>query len=335
LSEGVAGAPEAPARAPSPRRGSAASQGRIAITGVHSFLGSRALRALLGEHPASSLVTIDLEPATGIGAGVEHARVDLLQPGADEVLLGLLRAQRVDRVVHCAIPVASAGRGDSARLGAAGTLSLLAASAAAGVRQFTMRSFTELYGARPGNPSEIGEDAPLRADARLGWVRGKLEAESHAAAFARRYPGMRVGVLRFASILGQGASSLHARMLERELVPVPRDGNPFVQLLHPDDACDALLKAVQNGADGAFNIVPKASIPWRTAVLLAERTALPLPAPLVRVASPLLWGASGGVVEYLQHPCVADGTRARVELGFTPRYRSRESLAVWLLGRQS
>jgi UDP-glucose 4-epimerase len=293
------------------------------------------LRALLGEHPADALVTIDLEPASGLGASVQHARVDLLDPAADKALLDVLRGHRVDRVVHCAIPGATPGRGDSARLGAAGTLSLLAASAAAGVQQFTMRSFAELYGARPGNASDITEDAPLRADARLSWVRSKLEAESHAAAFARRYPGMRIGVLRFAPILGHGADSLHGRMLERQLVPVPRAGNPFVQLLHPDDASDALVKAIHEGAHGAFNIVPKASIPWRTAVLLAERTALPLPAALVRAASPLLWGVSGGFVEYLQHPCVADGTRARLELGFTPRYRSRESLAVWLLGCRS
>jgi len=289
----------------------------------------------MGEHPSDALVTIDLQPASGLGAGVEHVRVDLLEPRADEALLDVLRARRVDRIVHCAIPGGSSGRGDSARLGSAGTLSLLAASAAAGVRQFTMRSFTELYGARPGNATDLTEEAPLRADARLSWVRGRLDAESHAVAFARRYPGMRIGVLRFAPILGHGAASLHARMLERQLVPVPRAGNPFVQLLHPDDARDALVRAIHDGADGAFNIVPKAAIPWRTAVLLAERTALPLPAALVRAASPWLWGASGGFVEYLQHPCVADGTRARLELGFTPRYRSRESLAVWMLGRRS
>jgi nucleoside-diphosphate-sugar epimerase len=118
-------------------------------------------------------------------------------------------------------------------------------------------------------------------------------------------------------------------------VPVPRGSNPFVQLLHPDDASTALLAAVERGAEGAFNVVPKAPIPWRTAVLLADRVALPLPSSLVRVASPMLWGVPGGFVDYLEHACVADGARARSQLGFAPRYRSRESLAVWLLGRRS
>ena len=51
-----------------------------------------------------------------------------------------------------------------------------------------MRSFTAVYGARGQNPNFLTEDQPLQPNPALAWVRDKLEAEQHAAAFARRYP---------------------------------------------------------------------------------------------------------------------------------------------------
>ena len=43
-----------------------------------------------------------------------------------------------------------------------GTLNLLAAAAAAGVRHVVLRSFTAVYGARGQNPNFLTEDRPLQ-----------------------------------------------------------------------------------------------------------------------------------------------------------------------------
>ena len=94
-----------------------------------------------------------------------------------------------------------------------GTLNVLAAAAAAGVRHVVLRSFTAVYGARGQNPNFLTEDLPLQPSPGLAWVRDKLEAEQHAASFARRYPQMAVtrAALR-AALRARRAHLLHAHL---------------------------------------------------------------------------------------------------------------------------
>jgi hypothetical protein len=52
-----------------------------------------------------------------------------------------------------------------------------------------------------------------------------------------------------------------------------------------------------------------------------------------------LWWASGvgeapgGFIDYARFPCVADGEKAKVELGFAARHSSREALESYLAYR--
>ena len=62
------------------------------------------------------------------------------------------------------------------------------------------RSFTAVYGARGQNPAFLTEEHPPRPDERFFWMKDKLEAEQHALSFARRYPQMKVTVLRLAPL---------------------------------------------------------------------------------------------------------------------------------------
>ena len=40
--------------------------------------------------------------------------------------------------------------------------------------------------------------------------------------------------------------------------------------------------------------------------------------------------APGGFIDYVRYPFVADGEKARRELGFEPRYTSRDALMAYL-----
>ena len=75
-------------------------------------------------------------------------------------------------------------------------------------------------------------------------MRDKVEAEEHAFSFSRRYPGLGVTVLRFATLLGPGVHTFYTRVFSKRVVPVVLGYDPLVQLLHPDDA----LRAVDAGA---------------------------------------------------------------------------------------
>jgi UDP-glucose 4-epimerase len=178
----------------------------------------------------------------------------------------------------------------------------------------------------------------LQPNLALGWARDKLEAEQHAASFARRYPGMKITVLRLATLFGPGVRTFYTAIFDKRLVPVLMGYDPLVQLLHPDDALSAFTAAIERRAPGAFNIVPTRPIPLLAALHLAGTVPVPVPHPLAYPAADLLWSsgfadAPAGFVDFARYPFLADGDKARRELGFTARYGSREALDAYLRDR--
>jgi len=308
---------------------------RIAVTGIDSFLGSRVLRRLAESHGGKALVAVDVaDPPAALG--VRHRAIDLTEPASDQRLLDVLREDEVETVVHAAVLTNPRRDGSYAHeLESIGTLNVLAAAAAAGVGHVVLRSFTAVYGAHGRNPAFLTEDRPLQPNLSLGWVRDKLEAEQHAASFARRYPGMKITVLRVAPLFGPGVQTFYTAIFDHRLVPVLMGYDPLVQLLHPDDALAAFLTAVERRAAGPFNIVPTRPIPLLTALHLAAKVPVPIPHPVAYPASDLLWSAGladapGGFIDFVRYPFLGDGDKARRELGFTARHSSRDALTAYL-----
>jgi UDP-glucose 4-epimerase len=309
--------------------------GRTAVTGIASFLGSRVLRRLVEARGGEAVVAVDIAapPAT---LSVRHREVDFTQPASDQRLLDVFRDEQVDTVVHTAFFTNPRRDGTYAHeLESIGTLNLLAAAAAAGVSHVVLRSFTAVYGARGENPQFLTEERPLQPSLGLSWVRDKLEAEQHAASFARRYPEMRVTLLRFAPLFGPGIHNFYTAIFDHRVVPVLMGYDPLMQLLHPEDAMAGFMAGVEHGRAGAFNIVPSRPIPLVTALHLSAKVPVPVPHPAAYVAADLLWAsgvvaAPGGFVDYVRYPFLGDGEKARRELGFTPRHSSRDALTAYL-----
>jgi UDP-glucose 4-epimerase len=311
------------------------SAGRLAVTGTSSFLGSRLLRRLAGERGGDALVALDVA-APPPALGVRHRAVDFTEPASDQRFLDAFREEEVDTVVHTAFFTSPRRDASHAHeLESIGTLNLLAAAVAAGVRHVVMRSFTAVYGASGQNPSFLTEERPLPAGSGLRWLRDKLEAEQHAASFARRYPALGLTLLRFAPLFGPGVHTFYTRIFDHRVVPVLMGFDPLLQLLHPDDALSAALRAIERRPRGAFNVVPRHPIPLVTALHLAAKIPVPVPHPIAYLAADALWStgvgdAPGGFVDYVRYPCVADGAKAARELGWSAAYSSREALDAYL-----
>jgi UDP-glucose 4-epimerase len=312
---------------------------RTAITGTASFLGGRLLRRLVSARGADAVLAVDITPPPTTLQGVRHRMVDLTLPGADRRLVEVFREEDVDTVVHAAF--FTTPRRDSAyahELESIGTLHLAAGAAAAGVRHLLLRSFTAVYGARGQNPSFLTEERKPDADSRLAWVRDKVEAEAHAFSFSRRYPALGVTVLRFATLVGAGVHTFYTRLLSKRVVPVPLGYDPLIQMLHPDDALDATVLALEKGPCGVINVVPRATITLLTALHLSDKVIVPVPHPAAYPLAELFWAsgvgeAPGGFIDYARFPCVADGEKAKLELGFVARHSSREALESYLAYR--
>jgi UDP-glucose 4-epimerase len=309
---------------------------RVAVTGTASYLGGRILRRLVEKRGTDGVVAVDIATPPTTLQGLRHRMVDLTLPGADQRLVDVFGEENVDTVVHAAF--FTTPRRDAAyshELESIGTLHLAAAAAAGGVRHLVVRSFTAVYGARGQNPAFLTEERSPDAGSPLGWVRDKVEAEEHAFSFSRRYPTLGVTILRFAPLLGPGVHTFYTRVFSKRVVPVVLGYDPLVQFLHPEDALDAVDAALAKGPSGVVNVVPKATMSLLTALHLAEKVTVAVPHVVAYPLSDLWWGsgvgeAPGGFVDYARFPFVADGEKARVELGFGPRYTSREALTAYL-----
>jgi UDP-glucose 4-epimerase len=310
--------------------------GRIAVTGTASFLGARLLRRLVEDRGADGVLAVDVAPPPSTLEGVRHRMVDLTLPGADQRIVDAFTDEEVNAVVHTAFFTSPHRDSTYAHeLESIGTLHLAAGAAASGVRHLVLRSFTALYGASGQNPSFLTEAHPLRKGASLAWVRDKIEAEQHATAYGKRYPGMKVTALRLAPLLGPGVHTFYARILSKRVVPVLLGYDPLIQFLHPEDAIEAFLLALDAEVAGPINIVPRDSTTLLTALHLADKVTVPVLHPLAYAGADLLWSAGlgaapGGFVDYVRYSCIADGERARRDLGFVARYGSRDALEAFL-----
>lgn len=313
--------------------------GRIAITGASSFLGERFLRRLIRDGHGDDIVVIDVaEPSISEGA-IHFRKLDLTEPAADQAMLDLLKADGIETLVHMAF--FTSPRRDSTNaheLESIGTLAVLAAAAAANVKNVVMRSFTFVYGARGQNPALIREETPLPSRAALGWLRDKVEAEEHAALFAKRYPEMAVRVLRFAPLLGPYVRNFYTRIFDRRLVPTLMGYDPLLQLLHPGDAEEALVRATFSQARGAFNITPRGVVPLATSIHLSGKVPAPVPHLAAYFAVDALYAAGiveapSGFIDYVRYPCVADGEKAKRHLDFEAKYSSRQALESYIAYR--
>jgi len=111
--------------------------------------------------------------------------------------------------------------------------------------------------------------------------------------------------------------------------------DPLIQLLHPEDALDAFELALAARKGGIFNVVPRDSISLLTALHLADRVVIGVPHPLAYALADLAWAAGvgdvpAGFVDYIRYLCVADGEKAKRELGFEARHGSKAALMDYL-----
>ncbi|MBI4577433.1 MAG: NAD-dependent epimerase/dehydratase family protein [Planctomycetes bacterium] len=236
--------------------------------------------------------------------------------------LEVWRRSRIDTVVLADAP----GPG-----GVAGTVEALETAARSGVRKLVLRSSTLLYGPRPENPGFLPESARLRAEPEDPRLRGLLEVEHLATGLTARYPGLVVSLLRMAEVLGPGSAGPVAEYLRSQAVPTVMGFDPMVQLIHEEDAIEALVHAVRVDCRGPVNVAARPVLPLRRVVLLAGRVSAPILNPLTSGLLRLADRAGLGrrlplAVEYLTYPCVADDRRMRSDLGFEPAHSAVDAI---------
>ncbi len=304
----------------------------VALTGATSFLGRGMLAALEEDPEVAGIVALDVRRPIAAGRKTRFYEIDLTQPGVDARLAEIFGAEHVDVLVHLAFlsrPTHAAAWAHE--LESVGTMHLLHALRERPVAKLIVRSQTLLYGAHPSNPGYLPESRPLLDVKGTGFLRDKVQAENEVRGFAHQQPDTCVTVLRFAPILGPHVTNYVTRWLSRRLVPTVMGFDPLLQFVHELDALCALKLAIDLDAPGVFNIVGAGALPVSKVVKLAGRMAIPLPYSIATRASALLWATQlddlpPAFLMFLRFLCLADGARAREELGFEAVFSSREAV---------
>jgi nucleoside-diphosphate-sugar epimerase len=227
------------------------------------------------------------------------------------------RIEGVDAVVHLA------GGLDETR-------SVLEAAGAVGASHVVLLSTATAYGAWANNPVPLTEDAPLRPNPDLEFAVRAAERERLASDWKQEHPGATVAVLRPAVPVAEDASGWLARGL-REVSAVRAAGpdDPPAQYVHLDDLTAAVVLALQQRLDGAFNVSPDGWISGEQLRALAGVPGVRVPEPAARRLAWLRWrldrdSAPPGLLPYTTHSWVVANDRIKAA-GWTPTFSNEEA----------
>lgn len=314
----------------------------VLVTGVSRFLGGATAHALAGDPSLERVIGVDVSaPHPIVGPSrAEFVRADVRSP----LIAKVIDSAGVDTVVHTDInasPSASGGRASMKEANVMGTMRLLAACQhAERVQRVVVKSTGSVYGASRRDPAMFTEQMQPRGLAG-GYGKDAQDVEGYVRSFIRRRPDVTVSVLRFANFIGPQVDSILAPYFTMKAVPVIAGYNPRLQLIHEQDAVDALVRCAldtDGSADGVFNIAGPGLVSLSQAILRAGRVPLPIVGPAASAVTRIvrLLGYSDFTAEYVQflrYGRAMDISLARERLGFEPRYSTIEAFDDYLAGR--
>jgi UDP-glucose 4-epimerase len=318
---------------------------RIVVVGASGNVGTSVVEALSGDPDVGAVV--------GIARRIPEWRPDRTTwLAADIATDDLVEAFRhADVVIHLAWLFQPTHQPVTTwRANVLGGIRVFDAVAEAGVPALVYASSVGAYSPGPKD-TPVDESWPTHGWPEAAYTREKPYLERVLDAFERDHPQVRVVRLRPGFIFKRESASAQRRLFAGPLLPnrlIRPSTVPFVpdlpglrfQALHTADAAQAYRLAALRPVHGAFNV---AADPVVDAALLADcldARVLPAPAWPVRAALSAAWRlhlvpASPGLFDAVLRLPIMDTTRARTELGWTPRHTSRAAIEEFLRGLRS
>ena len=312
----------------------------VAVVGGSRYLGAHLVGMLLRNESVERVLAIDsVKPSPQHRRRMRDAEFVRLDPQSPR-LQGILREAGIDTVVHAGLfhtDFAPGGRAAVKESNIMGSMHVIAACGrAATVRRFVLISSTTVYGSSGADPAMFTEDMAARRQPSGGIPLDHLSVEGYVRGMSRKRPDIDVTILRIPAILGLPEPTVLGELLLPSVAPVVAGFDPRIQLLHPQDALDALLHATLGAAPGTFNIAADGVLTLTQAIRRAGHIPLPVPPQTFKVAARLL--LSRGLrdigpsqMRYLRFGRVVDTSRMRTEFGFEPGYTTEEAMQAYLV----
>lgn len=308
--------------------------GVVLVTGVSDPGVAHAARVLAERGLGAGLdkvVGVDATPPqlSGDLGDVKFVRADVRTP----VMAKILAFEDVDTVVHLGLRPASG----SARkeVNVIGTMQVLAACQRSDVvRKFILGSSTAVYGTSPRDPAVWKESGTARGGVRSGFPKDAVEVEGYTRGFARRRPDVQITTLRFAQVLSPRSPMPLATYLRGPLLPTVAGFDPRLQVVHPHDSVEVIVRAVLQDHPGTFNVAADGTLLLSQVARMLGRPTLPLPpigtgVSLRRVAGLMGGDISADLHRLLTYGRVVDTTALREQFGYAPEFSTAETFEAF------
>lgn len=300
---------------------------RVLVTGAAGYVGSLLGRRLAAGH---HVVGTDIRMREDLPFPV--SRMDVRDPA----LAGLLRAERIDHVVHLA-SVLDAGRDRDLEfdVDVNGTRNVLGCCLDAGVGHVTVTSSGAAYGYHADHPAWIDEDQPLRGNPGFAYADHKRRIEEMLTEHRQRHPQLRQLVLRPGTILGATTDNLITALFRARRMLAIRGADSRFVFIWDEDVVGAIEHGLRNDLAGIYNLAGDGALDVHEIAAILGKPVLELPASVVRSA---LWlGRLAGIgrygpeqVDFLRYRPVLSNRRLKDEFGYHPRKTSEESFRFYV-----
>jgi UDP-glucose 4-epimerase len=268
--------------------------------------------------------------------------MDFVHADARQVAIGkLIRRLKVDTVVHLAVMVDSPRDERSIHeTDVIGTMNILAGcSAPSGtVRRLIVKSSQVAYGAGPNDASFFSEEMTNPERPTSSITRDLLDMEQLVSEFALRNESCQVTVLRLGFRVSEDTTL--ASYLSLPIVPTFAGFDPRLQLLHEDDAAEAIVRAVLGEHPGVFNVAAGGVVLLSQAIAIMGGTPAPILPPYARWIGRLALRAMTRVqlpahlADVIAYGSVMDCSRLEVAFGWKPAYTSRQVMDGLARGKE-
>jgi UDP-glucose 4-epimerase len=297
----------------------------VVITGIAGNLGRLLAKRL---HKEEHLIGIDRRPFEDRPKDIIHFPIDIRRKKAEEIF----RGHTIKAVYHMGImhdPRQHPAERYSWNI--LGTTKILEFCKRYRIPKFIFLSSADVYGPNPGNSNFLTEDAPLQGWRDAQALRDLVEADMLVQSFFWKDTETDIVILRPVHIVGPRIRNAPTRYFNLSHAPVLLGFDPMVQLIHEDDAVEALSLCLKKKVRGIFNVEGTLALPVSVILDALGTHQIPVPPPLLKLWLTQAWrwklsSFPPGEIDFLRYICMVDGSRAREELGFTAKRSMQETI---------